>query len=129
MCAQMLTNTHQKNAQLASDNHPIGEEPALARTAFNTPSRCSTHFQISATTIQAMRGTPNTRWRARIGRSSIFIAAAATVAGNSSNGFLVELTIGSANARAALFRGGLDLLVDVGADPFERVVERDFADD
>ena len=50
MCAQMLTNTHQKNAQLASDNHPTGDEPTLASTAFNTPSRCRTHFQMSATT-------------------------------------------------------------------------------
>ena len=44
MCAQMLTNTHQKNAQLESDSQPIGDAPALASTAFNTPSRCKTHL-------------------------------------------------------------------------------------
>ena len=50
MWAQMLTNTHQKNAQPASESQPTGDAPAPASTAFRTPSRCKTHFQISATT-------------------------------------------------------------------------------
>jgi hypothetical protein len=39
MCAQMLTNTHQKNAQFASDSHPTGDAPAPTSSAFSTPSR------------------------------------------------------------------------------------------
>src|SRR5437868_1682230 len=84
--------------------------------------------RLGATNIQAMRGTPNRRWSARIGASSTFIAAAATFAGTASNDCLVKLTIGAART-CFLLAGGLDLFVDVGADPFQRIVERHFADD
>src|SRR5438046_8632112 len=57
--------------------------------------------RFGATNIQAMRGTPNMRWSARIGGSTTFIAAAARVAGSARNGFLTELTIGAgADSRA-----------------------------
>ena len=46
----MLTNTHQKNAGACFDSQPTGDAPAPASSAFRTPSRCSTHFQMSATT-------------------------------------------------------------------------------
>ena len=42
--------TLQTNAQLASLSHITPVPPAFCRIAFSKPSRCSTHFQISATT-------------------------------------------------------------------------------
>ena len=56
--------------------------------------------RFGPTNIHAIRGTPNTRWSARIGGSSAFIAAAASVAGRASNEFLVKLTIEAAQTRA-----------------------------
>ena len=56
--------------------------------------------RFGRTNIHAIRGTPNRRWSARIGGSSTFIAAAATVAGTASNEWIVKVTIGGgANAR------------------------------
>src|SRR6267378_1020321 len=85
--------------------------------------------RFGATNIHPMRGTPSVRWSARIGTSSAFNAALAIDPGNASNGWRCGSTVGCRDAYVPLFRGGLGLLVDVGADAFERIIERHLADD
>src|ERR1700675_1516779 len=87
--------------------------------------------RFGATNIQPMRGTPSRRWIARIGASTAFSAARPAAAGRSSSECRVEVTI-DAGHRApgeTLFRSGLDLLVDVGGNSLQRVVERHLTGD
>src|SRR5207253_7139911 len=87
--------------------------------------------RFGATNIQAIRGTPRSRWTMRIGTSNASSAARATAAGSASSGWRSGPTMRKRTTAPAVRLLGrrLHLFIDVRADSLQRVVEGHFASD